>query len=157
MAPEPEHRYLSIDRYHRNQRDADAFVIELLTARPSKLSKNQLRKSSFTLPGEKPMTFSFDELKKQARETGTADTLRSYLCRNDPFFPFSFSMATDAPVSMNMKYAGHEVTVTAPARIAPIETELCDDVLFYRRAACEHSSDIGFVDTTRHYRSYVLS
>lgn len=159
--PADTHRYLQIGRYHRNEAAADKFVLDLLRPRFPGVGRNQLRKQTFNLHyGKGPFTQSFQELKQQARETGTIQH-RRLLVGDDQFFPQPLSIAVGGAVKgLNMKvkasYAGHSAEFEAPMRINMIEEDLCDDILAWRRASCA-TSVLPFDECMRCYRAYVLA
>jgi hypothetical protein len=67
-------------------------------------------------------------------------------------------MATDSSViSIKIKVGNFERDLPGPCRSAPLENELTDDIIHFRKAACEASVPPNFYDCTRHYRSYLQS
>jgi hypothetical protein len=93
----------------------------------------------------------------EARASGVCDTLQRILDQHDPFFGGTWLMATDSyAIKLSIQYAGYSVELQGPCRFAPIEEELTDDLLYFRRAACEASRPpTGLAATTRYYRSYL--
>jgi hypothetical protein len=158
QAPTAKHQFLTIGRYHRNERDAEAMLLALLKPRFPRRSKSNLLQDKFTFDlGKGPFHRTFAELQREVRETGTLDQLRKMLQGDDDFFPQAIDIATNGGMLVKSTYAGHEQTFAGPMRVGSVENELTEDILFYRRAACEASSSTSFRRVTRYYRAYVLA
>jgi hypothetical protein len=120
-----------------------------------RLRVHDLRRATFTLGKSKT---SFDDLKREVRETGTARALWNVLGVGEPYFPPTFDMATSSTgLRIAAELGQFKVEFQGPMRVAPIEYELAEDILFFRRAACESSVFHDFVDTTRYFRAYVFA
>lgn len=155
-----KHQFLTIARYHRNETNADRLLLAHLRHLAPSMSKSALRRSTFTFQADsrKPFQCTFDEMKREARETGTVASLHHRLYGADHFFPPTIGVATDSQgFSLKSEYAGHTAEFAGPMRCAAIEDELCGDILWYRRAACERSASTDFVRCTRYYRAYILA
>jgi len=157
----PGHRFIDIGRYHRNLKNAEEYVLRLFQQRdPSaylpKVREQVLREGE----GKNRFEVSFRAAVQEARETGTAESLWSYLNGGDPYFTFTMGIAGGAEgASMKVGFAGQELTLAAPMRQMSIETELTQDILDHRRIASEFSiqEHDHYRTTAMHYRSYLLS
>jgi hypothetical protein len=152
------HQYLKIARYHRNEKSAEALLFDILKPIYPERTEQDLRATMITFDyGKGPFTRSFSELLRDARETGTPGTLRHDVAEDEPFFVRGMSIAAGEGLDVESSFAGQSVKLSAPLRAAPIEDELCDDILHFRREACESSSFHNFVQCLRSYRAYVFA
>jgi hypothetical protein len=95
---------------------------------------------------------------EETRTIGYPHSIFDASDRKDSFFGGRFLMATDSSViSIKIKVGNFEKDLQGPCRSAPLENELTDDILHFRKAACETSVPPNFYDCTRHYRSYLQS
>lgn len=155
------HQFLRIGKYHRNEDAAEKFVLDLLRPHFPDVGRSQLRTRTFKLDcGKGPFYQTFEELKRQARETGTVQH-RRLLVGDDQFFPQTLNIAASSSggasgMKVKASYAGHTAEFQAPMRVFAVEDELCNDILSWRRATCS-SSHFPFDGCTRSYRAYVLA
>ena len=153
------HRFLKIGRYHRNARDAERYVLDLLRrVNPAVRARDWKRQEIVITVGNKTTRTRFGELVRLARETGAAGVVRARLDSLDPFFGGTFSMAVNSEgMTIGTQYAGYSVSLRGPARSYPVEDELTEDILVLRRRACEASADHPFDETARCYRAYTFA
>lgn len=155
----PDHRFLEIGRYHRNEADAERYVLALLRRiNPGVRARDWKHQEIRIAVGDRTSTHRFGELVRLARETGTAGRVRESLDMADPFFGGTISMATSTEgITIGRTYAGYKVSLRGPARSYPVEDELTQDILVLRRRACEASGDGPFEETARCYKAYVFA
>jgi hypothetical protein len=152
---ETKHRFLEIGRYHRNEEAAHRHLLAVLRKALPNLPTRELKRVAINV-GKKAT--SYDELKREVRETGTASSLWPILGGQDPHFPPQIDIATPSSgFHVELELGGHKTGFQGPMRAGPIELELCEDIISFRREACEQSDDGSFRATTRHYRSYVFA
>ena len=106
-----------------------------------------------------PEQFKFYQLVKKARLSGIAlEVLQKQIDNADPFFGRSLSLATpNHQLEIAVSFAGNEKKLQGPCRIAPVEQELAEDILFYKQQVCEYSNSNDFSLSCRYYRSYIFS
>jgi hypothetical protein len=153
------HQFLTIGRYHRNDSSAERLLFEHLQIKFPNLSKNTLKSTKFTfqVPDKEPFERTFDEMRREARETGTVWNLHPFVYGSDAYFPMTLGISTNgAGLKIKSEYAGHVAEFAGPMRVIAIEDELSDDILWYRREACEASASTSFARCTRYYRAYIL-
>ena len=157
--PKPDHRFLEIGRYHRNENDAERYVLALLRRlNPAVRSRDWKHKEIQIRVGDWTSTHRFSEFVRLARETGSVGSLSTTLDMSDSFFGGTFSMAVNTEgINLDTKYAGYEVSLRGPARSYPVEDELTQDILVLRRRACEASGEHSFEETARCYKGYVFA
>jgi len=152
---------LEIGKYHRNARDAEAYVHSLfLEFEPGiSLRKAKTGRLNTPAPGGETRSVSFVDAVQEARETGTVEPARSML-GHDPYFPLSFGIISDtkgATVRITSLY-GDKVTMRTPLRAMAIHGELAGDILYHRKAACAGSAyEDAFRECACHLRSYYLA
>lgn len=101
-----------------------------------------------TLPG----------LIKEARDAGIPRSLYRWIDLQDEYFGRCIEFATNSKaIEMGVEFAGYSRKLRGPCRFSPMENELTDDVLFYRRAACEASGTTDFAECSRNFRAYLQS
>ena len=135
------HRYIEIGRFHRNLPNAERYVLELFKTRYPGAFLPKVREEVFRAgDGKNAFEISFRAAVQQARERGTAESLRSYLNGNDPYFVFTMSVAADGEgPTIQLGFAGQQLKLQVPMRQGLIEAELTDDILEHRRRASECS------------------
>jgi hypothetical protein len=101
-------------------------------------------------------TATLPALVKEARDLGIPRTLYRLIDAQDEFFGGLVEMATDSRgIKLGMEFASYSRQLRGPCRFHPVENELTDDVLFYRRATCETSGTPDFAECSRHFRAYL--
>lgn len=155
------HRFIDIGRYHRNERNAEAYVLALVKELDPSARLDAVRGRILAF-GEREHRFevNFREAVESARIRGTAEALRTYVNGADPYFPFSVGVTTDGEgPTIGVGFAGKELKLAAPMRQFAIEDELADDVLEHRRKCTEHAvaAGDGFRTCALHFRACVLS
>lgn len=164
-APSPasptSHRYISIGRYHRNSVEAQSYVSEMFRQADPRLTANNLSGSVISADlGQKQFVVKFEDAVRNARETGTAENLRTFLNGNDPYFVFTMSLsASGEGPSFELGFAGQKMKLEAPMRQGSVELELTEDILEQRRTASLYSAKDydGFKATAMSFRGYILS
>lgn len=101
----------------------------------------------------------FHQLVRKARLSGIAlEGLQEDIDNRDPVFGGSFSLATpNYQMEITTSFAGYERKLKGPCRSAPVEQELAEDILFFRKQVCENSNSNDFLLTCRYYRAYIFS
>jgi hypothetical protein len=107
--------------------------------------------------GSSPASVGFSELVDEARLTGIVQRLQEYLDRKDPVFGGTFGDFCTPNFQLRCKsaYAGWEKEAQGPCRTSCVERDLTDDILEYRRQACERSNEYDFRITARSFREYL--
>jgi hypothetical protein len=160
-SPAAGHRFIEIGKYHRNEKNAEEYVLELFRKRAPSAALPEVRTRMFREgEGENLFEISFRTATTEARERGSAEGLRTYLNNPDPDFPFTIGMSSDVEgPSFKVTFASQEMTLNAPMRQQLIEGELTDDILEHRRNASAHSThgEDEFQRCALHFRGYLLS
>jgi len=107
--------------------------------------------------GQPPISVSFRELVDEARRTGIAGRLQEHLDKCDPIFGGAFAdvCIPNHQMKCSREYAGWRKEVQGPCRTSCVERDLTEDILYYRREACERSDEYDFRVTARAFRSYL--
>jgi hypothetical protein len=160
MSKVAEHRFLKMHPYHLSDTKARALVCSVLGHAGYALAIDTSPKRMLALTvGKRQETVTFGQLVQEARATGTVERLRGAVDRMDPVFGGTFSVSTNSSgLAIGVQHGSYAASLrSGPSRAVPIEKDLCEDILFFRRQACESSVDHSFEKTTRAYRSYVFS
>jgi hypothetical protein len=150
---------LEIGRYHRNEQNAEQFTLGLFKQLRPGIELPEARRFIYRADlGGKMFEISFRDALNDARETGTVQTLRSYLYA-DPYFPMTVGiMGGVKGLRITIKNALGETIETGGAmRNVAVEEEFTGDILEHRRQACETSVEGDFARCCMHFRAYVLS
>ncbi|MGH9199409.1 MAG: hypothetical protein ACRD1T_27225, partial [Acidimicrobiia bacterium] len=84
--------------------------------------------------------------------------LQSLLEAADPFFPWLPDMATTSKaIALKLDAVGVTSSVQGPGRVALVEDELGEDVLFHRHAVVEESGQPDLRASVRAFRAYIQS
>ena len=151
------HRYLKIGKFHRNDRDAEEHLLALLRPHHRGRTDKELKATVFDLEfGKGPNPRPFRDLHRETRERGCVAWLRAQLIGQDYFFPGGVEFAVGEGMNVKAHYAAQSVDLVGPMRVWGIEDELCDDILHFRRAACEESFS-DFKACARNYRAYIFA
>jgi hypothetical protein len=74
----------------------------------------------------------------------------------DSFFGGTHDIGTpNDNMTIKTTYAGWEKEVQGPCRLGLAEMDMMEDILTYRRQACDHSADHTFRLLARDYRAYL--
>lgn len=108
-------------------------------------------------PENPPVSVSFAELMDEARQTGVVHRLQNYLDKQDSIFGGTLDDLCTPNYQMRIRteYAGCIKEVQGPCRTSCVERDLMEDILDYRRQACEHSNEYDFRLTARYFRAYL--
>ena len=100
---------------------------------------------------------SFDDLVEEMRRTGVVAQLQNYLDRGDSVFGGTTGemSSPNHQISNTVEYAGWKKEAKGPFRTCCVERELTDDLMEYRRQACDFSNEYDFKKTARAYRSFL--
>lgn len=160
------HQFVVLGKYHRNQQNAEDYVDALFQQAASEGFVHELPNGKKMVKADRgsdavPFVVEYLWAVSMARETGTVETLRTLLNRNDPYFVFTLGLAGDGEgAEFNLTFAGRSMMLKSPGRQMAIESELTDDILQHRIGAAGHSrvgTEGPFELSARHYRGYLLS
>ncbi|HUE70846.1 MAG TPA: hypothetical protein VMP01_08140 [Pirellulaceae bacterium] len=152
--------FLVLHRYHQSAAKAREAVIGLFHHLGQQRPKGGWDTSTFTLArdGKSIFSMSFPDMVKEARHKGVVVALQRILDRQDGVFGgigvFEFATA-NYQVKHGTEFAGFKAEVQGPCRVSLVEEDLTEDILHYRRLACNHSSDYNFRLTARYFRNYL--
>jgi hypothetical protein len=153
--------FLKIGKYHLSRSEAENAVEAALKHYGySKSIKESWGEIDITITENgQSKQFKFHQLVQKARLSGISlEVLQKHIDNEDPFFGGSFSFATpNHQLEIAMSFAGKQKKLTGPCRIAPVEQELAEDILFYKQQVCEYSNSNDFSLSCRYYRSYIFS
>jgi hypothetical protein len=95
----------------------------------------------------------------ETRATGVVKRLQRYLDRQDHIFGGTIGEQSTPNFQLRLgsEYAGWKNEVQGPYRSACAEVELTEDILEFRRLACQHSNEYDFRLTCRFYRAYLFA
>jgi hypothetical protein len=149
--------FLTISEYHLSREKARELVLATLKRLSGKVPKVDWRRSFLDAKdGERPLRLTFQQMEQDARRTGVVQELQRILDFRDSIFGGTFESASpNHNMSVKTEYAGWVKEVQGPCRVALIERDLTEDILFYRQQTCAHSSDYGFRAMTRFYLAYL--
>lgn len=99
----------------------------------------------------------FPDLVEEARRNGVVVRMQRCLDRNDSIFGGVVEEigTPNWQLKVGSTYAGFKKEIQGPCRAASVEFDLTEDILFYRREACRHSSQHDFRLTCRAFRSFL--
>lgn len=153
--------FLTIGKYHLSKEKAEQAVEAALKLYGIRKPPNNSWAEMDIIITEngQPEQFKFYQLVKKARLSGIAlEVLQKQIDNDDRFFGGSFSLATpNHQLEIAVNFAGNEKKLTGPCRIAPVEQELAEDILFYKQQVCEYSNSNDFSLSCRYYRAYIFS
>jgi len=153
--------FLTIGKYHLSEQKAEQAVEAALKYSGIRKPHNKSWAEmdiTITENGQ-PEQFKFYQLVKKARLSGISlEVLQNQIDNTDLFFGGSLSLATpNHQLEIAVSFAGNEKKLQGPCRIAPVEQELAEDILFYKQQVCEYSNSNDFSLSCRYYRSYIFS
>lgn len=151
---------MEINKYHLSADKAEKVTISTLEKLGAKSPKNGWPNSILAIKTEKEQVrkYYFKDLVEEARFHGFVPVLQKLIDRNDEMFGGAFGVATDSrAIKYNCSFAGFSKELAGPFRIYPIEEELSNDILYFRKEACHNSNISNFELTCRYYRSYLFS
>ena len=104
-----------------------------------------------------PFSMTFPQMVNEARRTGIVRLLQRYLDNQDGIFGGTIEDLGSPNYQMRLgaQYGDFKAEIQGPCRTSMVEKDLTDDILYYRRVACEHSNEHDFVLTARFYRNYL--
>ncbi len=152
--------FLVLHRYHLSRAKAQDVVIATLQRCGVKRPKEGWDAVSLTWNNESGgVPVRFAELVNEARKMGVVNRLQKYLDKQDPVFGGTIDELCTPNFQMKFgtEYAGWKKEVQGPCRTSCVELELTEDILDFRRQACEHSNEYDFCLTARYFRAYLSS
>lgn len=91
------------------------------------------------------------------RLTGTIEKIQKDKDHKDSIFGGVLSLATNSnAITLNIKHGNYEASVPGPGLIIPIDRLIAEDILYFRKSACENSNESEFKITARYFSSYVF-
>lgn len=162
MAEETTHLpFLVASDFHLSSQKANEAVIATLIRCGERKPKEGWEKAVVTWKeGNPPKSMSFFDMVREARRTGIISDIQRYLDRQDAIFGGKTSDSRGTPnfnLNLATDYAGFRAEAQGPCRIAFVEKDLTEDILYFRRQACLHSNSYDFVLTSRYYRNYLAA
>lgn len=105
-----------------------------------------------------PVSVAFTDLVNEARQSGVVQRLHDYLDKTDSVFGGTLAdfCTPNHQLRQTTEYAGWKKEAQGPCRASCVERELTEDILDYRRQACEHSNEYDFRLTARYFRGVPL-
>lgn len=151
-------QFLEQHKYFLSREKAEKYVKEKLSQLGHKRPKGGWTKFILTLQPPNKKTINYLGLVKEAREKGWIEIIDSHIDFKDLIFGKQISFSSGMiGQKFNSKIGNYEKELTTPLRNHSIESELTNDILYFREKACEFSSEHNFELTCRFYRSYILS
>lgn len=150
--------FLVLKQFHLSRKKAREAVISVLKRCEVEMPKDGWDSLALTWKHENPpVSVSFADLMDEARRTGTVRRIQDYLDKRDPVFGGTFGdfCTPNLQLRCSAEYAGWKREVQGPCRTSCVERDLADDILEYRRGACEGSNEYDFRLTARHFRNYL--
>jgi hypothetical protein len=150
--------FLEIQKYHLSRDRARSVVISTLETAGVQRPPNGW--NDLTINWNDPdvkLPVRFSDLVEDARRHGIVVNGQRYLDKRDSIFGGTVDeMGTpNWQMKIGRAYAGTKKEVQGPCRMAAVEFDLTEDILFYRREACRHSGQHDFRLTCRAFRSYL--
>jgi hypothetical protein len=106
---------------------------------------------------DKEKKIKYIDLVKQIREFGTCE-IQGDLDRTDMVFGGTFGMSSpNWQFSFTTEWAGYKKKLKGPFRNVPSESDLSDDIEFYKDETCIESCEYDFDMVARNYRGYLFS
>ncbi len=150
-----EHYYLIIQEFKIPKTEANRKLRYELEKRGL---KNLKFNTIITLTSnKKTRKASYATLLNEMQRKGYIEEFQNDINRNDPIWGGIFGVSSNMKASIKMQYAGEEAEVNFPGRANPVEEDITEDILFYRKASCENSNNYNFNETCRYYRAYLFS
>jgi hypothetical protein len=139
MPRQPNAPLLEIAPFHLSPTKARDVVLRLLKAVGKKRPAGDWASHTYTLHTPKgDISLHFQDMVQEARLSGGVRILQASLDSRHPIFGGTFGMAVSSPnMTIGTKFAGYEKELQGPARNYPVEQELVDDILEFRKLACQ--------------------
>jgi hypothetical protein len=152
--------FLDIEDYHLSIGEAKRLVTETLLSNGVKSPKGGWERASFKIgPPDKQEIKTFKELVSIARKHGIVAHIQNNIDRSDKIFGGTFGISTPTMAfgTITSIYAGFSRTLKPPMTDQPVEIQISEDIMFYRKEACLFSNEYDFTFCTRYYRAYLTS
>jgi hypothetical protein len=149
--------FLEIEDYHLSVSEAKREIIKALLESGIKSPKGGWQRASFKFGAE---SVTFNQLYIETRKTGVIPFLQYNLDQADDVFGgrmLGISTPTMGFNSITSTYAGYTRKLIPPMTDQPVEFEITNDILFYRKESCLYSGEYDFTQCTRYYRAYLSS
>jgi hypothetical protein len=150
--------FLVLHKYHLSRDKAREAVIALLKRFEVVCPNEGWEALTLHFNGEKaPLQIRFGEMVDEARRTGVVKRLQRELDKGDSVFGGTLEdfCTPNHELKCSTEYAGWKREAYGPCRSSCVERDLTDDILDYRRQACERSNEYDFRLTARHFREYL--
>lgn len=146
--------FLELENFHMGTEKATAVTVKGLLDFGVSSPKGGWHKLILNL-GDGDIKFT--QLVSIVKKTGVIPYVQGRLDNNDDIFggnSFGISTPTQfGPVTST--YAGFSKTLISPMSNQPMETELSNDIMYYREQVCLWSDEYDFKECTRYYRAYL--
>jgi len=121
-------------------------------------TKNRNRQSIIKGKGtENEIHIKYSDLVKQIRENGICE-IQKDLDRMDEVFGGTFAMSSPTwHLKTKTEWAGYSKELQGPFRNVPSESDISDDIEFYKEETCIESCNYDFDMVARNYRGYLFS
>ena len=156
MSTDPH--FLVLHKFHLSRERAREAVIAVLQRHGVPCPKAGWESLTVNWENEVPAVHvRFAEMVDEVRKTGIVARLQRELDKNDPIFGGTFAdiCTTNHQIAIKTEFAGWRREAQGPLRTSCVERDLTDDILDYRRQACERSNEHDFRLTARHFREYL--
>jgi hypothetical protein len=153
------HEYLTLDKYHRNESDAESLVLSYLRHLCPDEADERLKSMALTFEkkGKPSVTKVFRDFVREARQHGAVfDLWHKAYGTEETFFPPAVTIHFNENMNASTTAFGVTKAIKGPGGIGAVENVLCDDILEFRRQACAASIK-SFGDVARYYRGYLLA
>lgn len=156
-----KHQFLTIIENQLGEEAARKSVSTALMILNPKITmdRNYWKSGELSFDGKngKKVIMTIPSLVQEAKQKGIPTSLYKIIDNKDKYFGRDLELATNMSVKVNISFAGYSKEVQGPCRSSPMGIELTEDILFYRREACNTSNIHDFLDCTRHYRAFLQS
>jgi hypothetical protein len=146
--------------FHLSLAKARQAAVDLFTRLGCKCPKGGWESAVFNLRrGDDPrFSMPFNDMVKELRRKGVVTDLQRLLDTDDVIFGGAIISEFATPnfqLNHSTQFAGYSKSVQGPCRVALVEAELTEDILYYRTLACKHSNEYDFRLTARYFRNYL--
>jgi hypothetical protein len=159
MSAQPANpHFLVLEKYALSKVKARQAVVAVLQRCDVQRPKEGWEALRLTWKDESPpASVNFSNLVDEARGTGVVQRLQEYLDKKDSVFGGTFGDMSTPNFQIRCKsaYAGWEKEAQGPCRTSCVERDLMEDILEFRRQACEYSNEYDFRVTARFFRVYL--
>jgi hypothetical protein len=148
--------FLEMEEYHTSKGEAKKIVVKNFLEDGIKSPKGGWERASFVINNQ---NVTFKELMDSVRASGIMPFTQFKKDRADDIFGGTFGISTPTMAfgQVTSTYAGYTRILTPPMTDQPVESELSEDIMFYREEACLFSDEYDFVFCTRYYRAYLTA